>query len=115
MTIFAMIVTFIAMSEGYYILQGKIKEQAWKSTIDPTKKEIMDEHWLEFIDWIQDARTIRNLAPPYNVYTDTRDVTPRNVALVTENNFWLWFCEYKWDKKEALERNKNRKESKTIK
>lgn len=90
------------LAETWFLTVG------FRDRLDPSRQEILDEYWVEFIDWIQDARTIRNLRPPYDVYTDTTQSTPRNVAFITDNNFWLWYTEVKWEKKGATERTKAR-------
>lgn len=66
-----------------------------------TRQDIIENDWEEFLAWVQDARKIKSIVPPYETWTETINGTPHYVAVANEYNFWLWYLDYKWEKPNA--------------
>jgi hypothetical protein len=63
----------------------------------PTKTELMEKNWYEFLEWVADSRVHVGTHVPYDYYNEPKDGTAHYVPLVSEHNFWLWFLDTKVD------------------
>lgn len=104
MTIFCIILGIITALETGVILTG-FREQGLT-----TKDELIELYWEEFLVWVQDARKVKSVEPPYEFYKEVKDGRLTHyVPLANEHNFWLWYLDYKWERKNGVKKSKRSK------
>lgn len=61
------------------------------------KSSILDSYWLEFLDWCSSPRNYSGMGSQYESITVPNETgIGIRTPIVNENNFWVWFLEYKY-------------------
>ncbi len=63
-----------------------------------SKSQLIDEYWFDFLDWCSSPRNYAGMGNQYEFRTIVNvEGTGIRTPLATENNFWSWFLEYKFE------------------
>ena len=74
---------------------SKIKAFFKKEDKVLTKTELLENNWVEFLEWVQDSRTHVGVSPPYDYYNEPINGRSHHSPLINEHNFWLWYQDFK--------------------